>query len=150
MATAVQENGTTPSMSPLYAKASRKVRGYKAAREALYDMGPDEREQHAPKSLKGKSRKVFIDTGKTYAEQTDEAQAKRQANPGSGNPSGSKDEGLTPKTMAEELGITPRQFRIFLRSKDLNVGRGKRYHFPKAEAAKLVKEYREVHADDEE
>lgn len=146
MATAVQENGST--MSPVYAKASRKTRGYKAAREALYDMTEDERETHAPKSLKGKARRIFIETGKTYAEQTDEAQAKRNSK--SDNPGNAGPEGLTPKEMAAELGIEPRQFRIFLRSKQLNVGRGKRYHFPKGEAAKLVKEYLEAHGSDEE
>lgn len=45
---------------------------------------------------------------------------------------------VTPKEIAEELGLTPLQVRIWLRSQELNVGRGKRYKFTEAEAKKIT------------
>lgn len=152
MATAVADNNSQSGLSPLYAKAS-KTRGsaFKQARQELYNMAPEEREQHCPPSLKGKARKTFLSTGKTYTEQMEEAVSQRKAKNGDDTPAGStKTEGLTPKEMAQELGITPRQFRIFLRSQKLNVGRGKRYSFTEAEAKKLVAQYSQEHADIEE
>jgi hypothetical protein len=51
----------------------------------------------------------------------------------------------TPRMIAEELDITPVQFRIFLREQGVGVGRGKRYKFTKKQAEKLVKKYNRQH-----
>jgi hypothetical protein len=48
---------------------------------------------------------------------------------------------ITPTDIAKELEIEPRQFRVFLRSRDMNVGRGKRYGFSKREADRLKAAY---------
>lgn len=59
---------------------------------------------------------------------------------------------VTPSDIAKELSIRPVQFRIFLRAKDMGVGRGKRYGFTPEHAAKLKAEYEAKHAaaeDDE-
>lgn len=52
---------------------------------------------------------------------------------------------VTPKDIAEDLDVTPLQIRIFLRSRQMNVGRGKRYKFTTKQAEKLKTEYAKEH-----
>lgn len=51
---------------------------------------------------------------------------------------------ITAKQLARQLGITPRQFRQFLRTRSSSyaaVGRGKRYEFPIEECNRVKAEY---------
>jgi len=52
---------------------------------------------------------------------------------------------ITPKDIAEELGVTPLQFRIFLRGRQMGVGRGKRYRFTQSKAERLKRAYAREH-----
>lgn len=59
---------------------------------------------------------------------------------------------FTTSDIAEELGIESKTLRVFLRSQDMGVGRGKRYKFTEAEVAEIVDAYQsddEVEDDDE-
>jgi hypothetical protein len=51
-----------------------------------------------------------------------------------------------PKEIAQDLGIEAKTLRVFLRSKDMNVGRGKRYEFTAGQAAKIKSDYKKAHA----
>jgi predicted transcriptional regulator len=53
---------------------------------------------------------------------------------------------VTPKMIADELGITSVQFRVFLREQGIGVGRGNRYKFTEKQAEKLVKKYNKLNA----
>ena len=54
-------------------------------------------------------------------------------------------ESITAKQLARQLGVTPRQFRRFLRtrsSSDEAVGRGHQYEFPEEEVDRIKAEYK--------
>lgn len=52
---------------------------------------------------------------------------------------------ITPKDIAEDLGVTPLQVRIFLRSKNKGVGQGKRYKFTEKQAEKIKAAFAKQH-----
>lgn len=53
-----------------------------------------------------------------------------------------------PKEIAQDLGIEAKTLRVFLRSKDMNVGRGKRYEFTAGQASKIKADYKKAHTSD--
>lgn len=50
------------------------------------------------------------------------------------------------KDLADRLEVTPKQVRVWLRSQDLNVGRGKEYKFSEAKLEKLAAKYLKQHS----
>lgn len=56
---------------------------------------------------------------------------------------------FTTSDIAEELGIESKTLRVFLRSQDMGVGRGKRYKFTEAEVAEIVDAYQSDEVEDD-
>lgn len=148
----------------LYACASRN-QDNGASRAELKRLSRADRERHAPPAVRGKALEIFLSTGKTFSEQREEGEANRLAritidtdvttkentmkrNSKTAKSADAKPEpatqpkpaptSLTAAQIARDAELDGKEFRKFLRSKDVRKGG----ITSKAQATKLVKAFR--------
>lgn len=147
----------------LYACASRN-QDNGASRAELKRLSRADRERHAPPAVRGKALEIFLSTGKTFSEQREEGEAARLAtitietnttkentmkrNSKTAKSADAKPEpatqpkpaptSLTAAQIARDAELDGKEFRKFLRSKDVRKGG----ITSKAQATKLVKAFR--------